>query len=93
MAIVGVAVMNGKITNHQLVTDSLNRELQLAAQTSVSELRVRTARLLDDNARVLEKNLRWQLTHAIKQTINQTMAGLGQTLILDHRCQIMFGYK
>ena len=91
VAIVGIALVNGKIANHRLATDSLNRELRLAAQTSIVELRTRTAQLLGDNARVLEKNLRWQLAHTIKQMINQTMAGLGQTLILDRHCQTIFG--
>lgn len=91
VAIVGVALVNGKITNHQLATYSLNAELRLAAQTTVGELRARTAQLLGDNARVLEKNLRWQLAHTIKQTVNQAMGGLGQTLILDRQCQTIFG--
>lgn len=91
IAIVGVVLVNGKIANHRLATDNLNRELRLAAQTSVGELRARTAQLLGDNAKVLEKNLRWQLTHAIKQTVNRAMGGLGQTLILDRQCQTVFG--
>lgn len=91
IAIVGIVWVHGRIANHQLATAALNTELKLAAQTTVGELRERTTQLLGDNARVLEKNLHWQLTHAIKQTINQTMAGLGQTLILDRQCQTIFG--